>query len=189
MALFDRRRNGRIDPDEWEAARRAAEKQVRRQQWRQATEPDVHVLADTGDPARPFIIAAFREEGRLIRYFQWRAAGCLLAGLAGLAPALGLGTLNVKYRDVGQVAPVLVRIGMFVTPVMYDAAIVPERWRLLYRLNPMVGVVDGFRWCVLGPAFEPHWPSLVASASLALIAFVGGLYYLRYYEKSFADVV
>lgn len=113
----------------------------------------------------------------------------LLAALAGLAPALWLGTLNVKYRDVGQVAPVLVRIGMFVTPVMYDAAIVPERWRLLYRLNPMVGVVDGFRWCVLGPAFEPHWPSLAASAGLALIAFVGGLYYLRYYEKSFADVV
>ncbi|CDH43954.1 MAG: hypothetical protein IPL59_11000 [Candidatus Competibacteraceae bacterium] len=79
MALFDRRRNGRVDPDEWEAARRAAEKQVRRQQRQQATEPDVHLLADTGDPTRPFIIAAFREEDRLIRYFQWRAAGCLLA--------------------------------------------------------------------------------------------------------------
>jgi hypothetical protein len=84
MAMFDRRRNGRIDPDEWEAARRAAEKQVRREQLQQAVEPDIHLLADTGDPARPFIIAAFREEGRLIRYFQWRAVGCLLAAvLAG----------------------------------------------------------------------------------------------------------
>lgn len=81
MNLFDRRRNGRIDPDEWEAARRAAEKQVRRKQVQQALEPEVHLLADTGDPARPFIIAAFREEGRLIRYFQWRAAGCLLAAV------------------------------------------------------------------------------------------------------------
>lgn len=81
MNLFDRRRNGRIDPDEWEAARRAAEKQVRRKQVQQALEPEVHLLADTGDPARPFIIAAFREEDRLIRYFQWRAAGCLLAAV------------------------------------------------------------------------------------------------------------
>ena len=84
MKLFDRRRNGRIDPDEWEAARRAAEKQVRREQLQQTVEPDIHLLADTGDPTRPFIIAAFREEGRLIRYFQWRAAACLLvAALAG----------------------------------------------------------------------------------------------------------
>lgn len=113
----------------------------------------------------------------------------LLAAVAGLAPALWLGTLNVKYRDVGQVAPVLVRIGMFVTPVMYDAAIVPEQWRLLYRLNPMVGVVDGFRWCVLGPAFEPHWPTLAAGAILSAVVFVGGLYCLRYFEKTFADVV
>lgn len=79
MKLFDRRRNGRIDPDEWEAARRAAEKQVRRQQLQQSIAPEVHLLADTGDPSRPFIIAAFHQEGRLIRYFQWRAAGCLLA--------------------------------------------------------------------------------------------------------------
>jgi hypothetical protein len=79
MAMFDRRRNGRIDPDEWEAARRAAYRQVQRQQLQQATQPDVHLVADPGDSARPFIIAAFREEGRLITYFQWRAAGCLLA--------------------------------------------------------------------------------------------------------------
>jgi hypothetical protein len=84
MKLFDRRCNGRIDPDEWEAARRAAEKQVQREQLQQAVEPDIHLLADTADATRPFIIAAFREEGRLIRYFQWRAAGCLLAAvLAG----------------------------------------------------------------------------------------------------------
>jgi hypothetical protein len=90
MALFDRNRNGRIDPDEWEAARRAAHRQVQREQLEQATEPDVHVLADPGDPTRPFIIAAFREEERLIRYFHWRAAGCLLLALlaGGLLSAL-----------------------------------------------------------------------------------------------------
>lgn len=79
MAMFDRRRNGRIDPDEWEAARRAAYRQVQRQQLQQANQPDVHLMADPGDSARPFIIAAFREESRLITYFRWRAAGCLLA--------------------------------------------------------------------------------------------------------------
>jgi hypothetical protein len=91
MALFDRNRNGRIDPDEWEAARRAAHQQVRREQRQRAADPDVHLLADPGDPHRPYIIAAFREEDRLIRYFQWRAAGCLL--LALLAGGLFLALL------------------------------------------------------------------------------------------------
>ena len=81
MALFDRRRNGRVDPDEWEAARRAAEKQVRREQLQQGVDPDIHLLADTEEASRPFIIAAFREEGRLISYFQWRATACLLAAV------------------------------------------------------------------------------------------------------------
>ncbi len=81
MKLFDRRRNGRVDPDEWEAARRAAELQVRREQLQQAVDPETHLLANPGDASRPFIVAAFREEGRLIRYFQWRAAGCLLAAV------------------------------------------------------------------------------------------------------------
>ncbi len=81
MALFDVRRNGRVDPDEWEAARRAAEKQVQREQLQHAVDPDIHLLADTEEPSRPFIIAAFREESRLIRYFQWRAAACLLAAV------------------------------------------------------------------------------------------------------------
>ncbi len=81
MALFDRRRNGRIDPDEWEAARRAAQRQVQREHLRQAAQPDVHLLADPADPARPFIIAAFREEGRLINHFYRRAALSLLVAL------------------------------------------------------------------------------------------------------------
>ncbi len=113
----------------------------------------------------------------------------LLGLIAALGPALWLGTLNVKYRDVSQIAPVLARLGMFVTPVFYDAALVPERWRLLYGLNPMVGVIEGFRWCVLGGSFAPHWPSFAIGGTLAVALFVGGLYFLRYYEKSFADVV
>ena len=83
MALFDRNSNGRIDPEEWEAARQAAYRQVRREQLQRATDPEVHLLADPGDPDRPYVIAAFREERRLIRYFQWRAAGCLLLALLG----------------------------------------------------------------------------------------------------------
>lgn len=84
MALFDRRRNGRIDPDEWEAARRAAYRQVQREQLQQATQPDVHLIADPGDTSRPFIIAAFREESRLINYFYWRAALSLLTALLAI---------------------------------------------------------------------------------------------------------
>jgi hypothetical protein len=84
MAIFDRHRNGRIDPDEWEAARRAAHRQIQRQQLQQATQPDIHLIADPGDSGRPFIVGAFREEDRLIAYFQRRAAGCLsVATLAG----------------------------------------------------------------------------------------------------------
>lgn len=83
MALFDRNGDGRIDAEEWEAARRAAHQQVRREQWQYAADPEVHLLANPGDPSRPYIIAAFREESRLIRYFQWRAAGCLLLALLG----------------------------------------------------------------------------------------------------------
>ena len=84
MALFDRRRNGRIDPDEWEAARRAAYRQVQREQLQQATQPDVHLMTDPGDTSRPFIIAAFREESRLINYFYWRAALSLLTALLAI---------------------------------------------------------------------------------------------------------
>lgn len=90
MAMFDRRRNGRIDPDEWEAVRRAAHRQVQRQQLEQATQPDVHLMADPGDSSRPFIIAAFREESRLITYFRWRAAGCLLAAMLASGYSLSL---------------------------------------------------------------------------------------------------
>ncbi len=81
MALFDRNHNGRIDADEWEAARRAAYLQVQREQLQQATQPDVHLIANPSDYTRPFIIAAFRDEGRLIHYFYWRAAWALLATL------------------------------------------------------------------------------------------------------------
>ena len=90
MTLFDRRRNGRIDPDEWEAARRAARRQVEREQLQRAVEPETHLLADTGDSARPFVIAAFHEEGRLINYFHLWAGGCLLAALLAGGTALWL---------------------------------------------------------------------------------------------------
>lgn len=84
MALFDRNHNGRIDADEWEAARRAAYLQIQREQLQQATTPNVHLLADTSDPTRPFIIAAFRDEGRLIQYFYQRAALALLTAVLAI---------------------------------------------------------------------------------------------------------
>lgn len=112
----------------------------------------------------------------------------LFATLAALAPGVWLAALNVRYRDVRYVIPFLVQIWLFVTPVVYSSSLVPERWRWLYDLNPMAGVVAGFRWMV-GPAIPFPGPGLATSAAAMLILLLAGLYYFRRVERSFADVV
>jgi lipopolysaccharide transport system permease protein len=113
----------------------------------------------------------------------------LLAFLASFGAGLWLSALNVKYRDFRYVVPFLVQFGLYISPVGFSSAIVPEKWRLFYFLNPMVGVIDGFRWAILGDAFPVYWPGLILSASLTLLMFIGGLFYFRNMERSFADVV
>ena len=98
--------------------------------------------------------------------------------------------LNVKYRDVRYVVPFLTRIGMYVAPVAFLwQAIVPAKYWLLYHLNPLVGVIDGFRWCVLGDRFAPWWPGFWMGMGLTLVVLLGGLVYFRQVEKTFADLV
>jgi lipopolysaccharide transport system permease protein len=112
----------------------------------------------------------------------------LLAAASALAPGILLAALNVRYRDVRYVIPFLVQIWLFATPVAYSTTLVPERWRTLYGLNPMVGVVDGFRWMVAPTAHPPG--ARVAVAVLACtILLTLGLYLFRRMERSFADVV
>jgi lipopolysaccharide transport system permease protein len=112
--------------------------------------------------------------------------------LLALAMALGVGlwlsALNVQYRDVGYVIPFLVQVWLYASPVAYPSSLVPERWRVLYGLNPMAGVVEGFRWALLGTGQAPG--SMLAVSALVVIAvFISGLYYFRRMEDTFADVV
>lgn len=111
----------------------------------------------------------------------------LLAMTAALAVGLWLSALNVRYRDVRYTIPFIVQLWLFATPVAYPAGLVPEKWQWLYGLNPMVGVVAGFRWALLGDA-PPHG-SMLASIVATLLLLVGGLFYFRRMEKSFADVI
>jgi len=111
----------------------------------------------------------------------------LLALLTALAAGLWLSALNVQYRDVRYTIPFLTQFWMFLSPVAYAASLVPEQWRLLYGLNPMAGVIEGFRWALLGSA--PPGPLLAASVAVVVLMLVGGLYVFKRMEKSFADVV
>lgn len=113
----------------------------------------------------------------------------LLAVVAALGPALWISALNVEYRDFRYIVPFIVQFGLYISPVGFSSSVVPEAWRLVYSLNPMVGVIDGFRWSILrGPA-PLYWLGLVASSGVALALLVTGLAYFRRTERRFADVI
>ncbi len=111
----------------------------------------------------------------------------LLAALTAFAVGLWLSALNVRYRDVRHAVPFLVQFWLFVTPVAYSSSLVPPRWRTWYGLNPMVGVVDGFRWAILG---RPDLPAALAVSTLVVVGLLlGGLSYFRRVERTFADII
>jgi lipopolysaccharide transport system permease protein len=112
-----------------------------------------------------------------------------LALLAGLGPGLWLTALNVKYRDVAYIIPFVVQLGLYVSPVGYSSNIVPEQWRLLYSLNPVVGVIDGFRWCILGGQSQFYLPGLLLSISVTPFLLWLGIRQFRKVENSFADLI
>ena len=112
----------------------------------------------------------------------------LLALLTALAVGLWLSALNVRYRDVGHTIPFLVQLWMFASPVAYPVSLVPEKWRMLYSLNPMVGVIEGFRWALLGKE-SPDFGVIVVSSVMVLALLLPGIVYFKYTERTFADVV
>src|ERR1035441_4420472 len=112
----------------------------------------------------------------------------LLAIVTALAVGLWLSTLNVKFRDVRYTIPFLTQLWMFATPVAYPSSLVPKPWRALYGLNPMAGVVEGFRWALLGKSGNPGALLWVSIAAVVLLL-IGGLYYFRRTEATFADIV
>ncbi len=118
----------------------------------------------------------------------WLPFFLLLALIASLGTGLWLSALNVEYRDVRYVVPFITQFWMFATPIAYPSSLLSEPWRTLYGLNPMVGVVEGFRWALLGTGSPPGpltWVSLAAS----LILLIAGAFYFKRMEKNFADVV
>jgi lipopolysaccharide transport system permease protein len=112
----------------------------------------------------------------------------LLTLITALAVGLWLSALNVRYRDVGQAIPFLIQIWMFLSPVAYPASLVPEKWRLLYSLNPMAGVIEGFRWALLGKE-SPDFKVIAVSTAVVVALLFSGLVYFKRIERTFADVV
>lgn len=112
----------------------------------------------------------------------------LLAMLLALAFGLWLGPINVRYRDIKHVIPFVIQVWMYASPVVYPVSMVPERWKLLYSLNPMVGVIEGFRWALLGKG-SPEFVAMAISAAAVLVLLVGGLVYFARMQRYFADVI
>jgi len=112
----------------------------------------------------------------------------LVAAAASLSVSLWLTALNVKYRDVGVAAPFLIQSWMWLSPVVYSSSMVSEKWRAVYGLNPMVGVIEGFRWAITGRT-EPDWLMMGVSAGVVASLLLGGLAYFRRMELTFADVI
>jgi lipopolysaccharide transport system permease protein len=113
----------------------------------------------------------------------------VLAFLAAIGPGMFLTALNVKFRDFRYIIPFIVQFGLFISPVGFSSDIIPERWRLLYSLNPMVGVIDGFRWAICRGAFELYLPGFILSLTVLIVFLWLGIWYFRKTEKSFADVI
>jgi lipopolysaccharide transport system permease protein len=118
----------------------------------------------------------------------WVAPFLLLGVCISLGAGLWLSALNVEYRDVRYVIPFLTQFWMFASPIAYPSTLLPEHWRTLYAVNPMVGVIEGFRWAILGAKPGPG-PMAAVSTLAALIILVSGAFYFRRMEKSFADIV
>jgi len=112
----------------------------------------------------------------------------LLAIITALGVALWLSAINVRYRDVNQALPFLTRFWLFVTPIAYSSGIITGKWQYLYYLNPMAGVVDGFRWALLGTGLGPG-PTLWVSTGISVLILITGLFYFRSMEKTFADTI
>jgi lipopolysaccharide transport system permease protein len=124
---------------------------------------------------------------------DWRVLTLPMCVVLAFATSMGVGlwlcALNVEYRDFRYIVPFIVQFGLYASPVGFSSSIVPDRWRLLYSMNPMVGVIDGFRWSLLRGEAGLFWPGLLASIGIAVGVCVSGLWYFRKMERTFADVI
>ena len=113
----------------------------------------------------------------------------LLAFTASFGVGLWIAALMVKYRDFKFIVPFIVQFGLYISPVGFLSDVVPQDWRMLYSLNPMVGVIDGFRWCILGGQHDIDVPAILLSVGVTLVVLVTGIGYFRRTERDFADVI
>ena len=124
---------------------------------------------------------------------DWRILSLPLFMALAFGVAIGAGlwlcTLTVEYRDFRFIVPFLVQFGLYISPVGFSSSVVPEQWRILYSVNPMVGVIDGFRWAILKGDAPLYWPGLLVSIALTLILCFSGIWYFRKMERTFADVI
>jgi lipopolysaccharide transport system permease protein len=116
-------------------------------------------------------------------------AFAIIAFMASLGGGVWAAALNVKYRDFRHIIPFMVQLGLYVSPVGFSSTIVPDEWRLVYSLNPMVGVIDGFRWCLLGGESQLYWPGLWLSLANSSFLLWLGIRQFRKMEKSFTDLI
>ena len=153
--------------------------------------PIATVLAGVVDFALSFVVLlvlmAFYGVAPTIN-LVWMPLFLLLALVTSLAVGLWMSALNVKYRDVRYIVPFVIQVWMFSTPIVYPSSLLPSPWRTVYGLNPMVGVVEGFRWALLGTNTAPGF-MIAVSSTAALLILIGGAFYFRHMEKSFADIV
>jgi lipopolysaccharide transport system permease protein len=113
----------------------------------------------------------------------------ILALLSAIGAGLYVAALNVKYRDFRYIVPFVVQFGMYISPVGFSSSNIPEKWRLLYSINPMVGVIDGFRWSITGGESHIYLPGMLLSIGLILLLLLFSIWYFRKMEKTFADIV
>lgn len=119
----------------------------------------------------------------------WLVPLIALCLFAALGSGIWFAALFVRYRDVRHAVPFLIQIGLYVSPVGFSSSIVPAKWRVLYSMNPMVGIIDGFRYALFGGGTPIYVPGLIVSIALAALMMVGGLYYFRNTERVFADII
>lgn len=113
----------------------------------------------------------------------------LIAFATSMGAGLWLTALNVKYRDIRYIVPFIAQLGLYISPVGFSSQIIPEQFRLIYSLNPMVGVIDGFRWAILGEGAQIYWPGFSLSLVIVMILLVSGVTFFRKTEKQFADII
>ena len=113
----------------------------------------------------------------------------LIATVAAVGVGFWFAAVGVRYRDFQYIVPFIVQFGLYVSPVGFSSSVIPDKWRLLYSLNPMVGVIDGFRWCIQGTSVSLYLPGFIISIAASTIIFIYGQKFFRMFERSFADYI